>query len=375
MISGPKFKRFVTYYWRLSRNYSTPYAIAQLLVFAVTTFNILSNILVLGLDESLGGLAGYVARGLTEGLLFLVFCHYVLRGYLKTQFIQYSVNLKRGLRLLALLAGISALHVLFIYHFDASSYFGDLETDSMTIVINEKEHVVDFNTPQIWVIALLNQLILYLLWSLLYIFWHATKSKRELQKQVQEARIQQLTNQLNPHFLFNTLNSIRAMIFEDKTKAAELVTQLSELFRTHLQAHLKPSTTVEEEWRIAKQYLDIEKVRLEERLQLNIDIEPDTLEQKLPTLLLLTLAENAIKHGIAPVVNEGLLSLKTQKTAPDRWQLVMSNSVAREQQMPGTKTGLKNTRQRLQLMFADKAQLQITKSADNFTVTLDLPYV
>ena len=316
-----------------------------------------------------------MARGLTEGLLFLVFCHYVIRGFLKTQFVQYSVSVKRCLKLLAILASAAALHVLFIFHFDSSSYFGDMATDSMTIVINGKEHVVDFNTPQIWVIALLNQLILYLLWALLYIFWHATKSKRELQKQVQEARIQQLTNQLNPHFLFNTLNSIRGMIFEDKTKAAELVTQLSELFRTHLQAHLKPSTTLEEEWRIAKQYLDIEKVRLEERLQLNIDISPDTLNQKLPTLLLLTLAENAIKHGIAPVVNEGMLSLKTQKSAAHRWQLTLSNSIAREQRLPGTKTGLKNTRQRLQLMFSGQAQLEVTKSADRFTVTLEMPYV
>lgn len=365
---------FFSHYWQLSRDYSTPYFVAQLLVFVATAINILSNIMVLGIDESMGGAAGYIARGLSEALLFLIFCHYVLRSFLKNHYIQHSFSLNRTFRLLLVLAMIATAHVVAIWHFDTSAYFGDTSTDSMTLVIDGKEHVVDFSSPQIWLIAGLNQFILYLLWSLLYIFWHATKSKRELQKQVQEARIQQLTNQLNPHFLFNALNSIRGMIFEDKEKAADLVTQLSELFRTHLQAHLKPAATLEEEWRIAQQYLDIEKVRLEERLQLTTDIQPETLNQKLPTLLLLTLVENAIKHGIAPMAESGSLEINTSKVDAQHWRLSINNSVQQGQALPGTKTGLENTRQRLQLMFGERAQLQVHKTATRFSINLDLPY-
>ena len=375
MIRPASIKHLISTYWQISREYSTPYFIAQVLVFTSTIINILSNIMVLGLDDSLGGVTGYVSRGLAESVIFLIFCHYIVRGFLKTQFIQVSFSFARTARLISVLMTVAVLHVILIYHFDSSSYFGDLSTDSLTIMIEGKEHIVNFSDPTIWVIAALNQFILYLLWSLLYIFWHATKSKRELQKQVQEARIQQLTNQLNPHFLFNTLNSIRAMIFEDKDKAAELVTQLSELFRTHLQAHLKPSASLEEEWRIAQQYLDIEKVRLEERLQTSIALQPETLKQKLPTLLLLTLVENAIKHGIAPVAEQGWLTLKSQCISADKWQLTLSNSVGDSAPSPGTQTGLENTRQRLQLMFADKAQLHVTQNTDSFSITLELPYV
>ena len=230
-------------------------------------------------------------------------------------------------------------------------------------------------SPFVWGIATLNQFVYFTIWSLAYIFWHASKSRRELKRQMQEARIQQLTNQLNPHFLFNTLNSIRALIFEDKEKAADLVTQLSELFRTHLQAHLHPSSTLQEEWLIAQQYLDIERVRLEERLQLSTDIAEEVLNQKLPTLTLLTLIENAIKHGIAPNSEPGNIYLKARKSNEKQWLITIVNSVGSEKNANGTGTGIINTEQRLQLMYADQAKLMKHKSSDMFSITLELPYV
>jgi LytS/YehU family sensor histidine kinase len=171
-----------------------------------------------------------------------------------------------------------------------------------------------------------------------------------MQLQLEESRLQQLTNQLSPHFLFNAFNSIRALIFEDPQKAADTVTQLSELFRTHLQAHLRPLSTLQDEWQIAQCYLAIEQVRLEQRLQLDCQFDSALWSAKIPTLSLLTLIENAIKHGISPNSQSGYLRVCSQKLSKQHWQLQISNSFRFSSQQGSTQTGLVNLQQRLALM-------------------------
>src|SRR3546814_13318560 len=105
-----------------------------------------------------------------------------------------------------------------------------------------------------------------------------------MQAQLREARLRQLTHQLSPHFLFNTFNSIRGLIFEDQQRAAQLVTQLSELFRVHLQHELRTEQTLQEEWHLAQCYLDIEAARLEARLRLQVQLEPVCLTRNIPAL-------------------------------------------------------------------------------------------
>jgi LytS/YehU family sensor histidine kinase len=215
-----------------------------------------------------------------------------------------------------------------------------------------------------------NQAVLFWLWALAYVFWGTLVSKRQMQKQMHQAQLQQLTNQLNPHFLFNALNSIRALIYEDQDKAAATVTQLSELFRFHLQAHLKPLSTLADEWQIASQYLQIEQVRLEHRLQLDLQFDEQLWQQKLPTLSLLTLVENAIKHGIAPLPQGGRLWIKSRPVA-NGWQLIVGNSCACLSSVHGTRTGLKNLRQRLALL-PGRHGLHIEPQLDQYQVTIEL---
>lgn len=349
--------------------------IAQLIVFSIMVFQVTSNVLVIGPNSDLGGIMIFMVKGITEGILFLICSHYVLRGFLKQTIVPKGFNFKRGYILVLLITAVANLHVLGTYKLETAELMGKPKTGSVSIVIDDEEHILDFESPVIWGVATFNQLTLYILWSLAYIFWHSAKSKRELQKQMQEVRIQQLTNQLNPHFLFNAFNSIRAMIFEDKEKAADLVTQLSELFRTHLQAHLKPAATLGEEWRIARQYLDIEKVRMEERMQVNCQIDETLKSQKLPTLTLLTLIENAVKHGIAPNPQQGFINILAQPSNDSHWCLQVENSWLAQSNDIGTQTGLTNTRQRLQLMFGDRASIKIDDVDNKFLVTVELPRV
>jgi LytS/YehU family sensor histidine kinase len=200
------------------------------------------------------------------------------------------------------------------------------------------------------------------------------QSRKALQQEMQQARLQQLTNQLNPHFLFNALNSIRALIFEDQHKAADTVTQLAELFRVHLQAHLRPTASLQEEWLLCQHYLKIEQVRLEQRLQLEVNIDDDLSQQLLPTLILLTLLENAVKHGISPNAENGSVQISAQKLG-QRWQLAITNSVgAASSSQQCTGTGLKNCRKRLQLMFGEQASIITELSKTHFVVRLELPY-
>lgn len=379
-----KLKSLIYDYWQQSRSYSTAYLLAQFSVLALMFISVMSNVWILDVTTGDYGANSFIAKGLFEGVLFVVFSHYILRGWLKQVFIHRKLDFTRSFSLLGLTFLVSGIHVVLIITMDLLPAFSKDSPQAITIIINNKEHILDMHSPAVWSIAITNQVIFYFAWSLGYIFWHAVKSKKELQKQMQEVRIQQLTNQLNPHFLFNAFNSIRAMIFEDKEKAADLVTQLSELFRTHLQAHLKPAATLDEEWRIAQQYLEIEKVRIEERLQVSCDFAPNLATQKLPTLTLLTLVENAVKHGISPNTEQGHIAISATLLDDKTWCLQVENSYLNKSHSKGTGTGLKNTRQRLQLMFADQASLNIEKKAIDkkngknnencFIIKMELPY-
>lgn len=217
-----------------------------------------------------------------------------------------------------------------------------------------------------------NQFVLLLLWSVLYMAWKAFESRRLLQQQMREARLRQLTHQLSPHFLFNAFNSIRGMIFEDRERAAVLVTQLSELFRFHLGSEVRTQVTLSEDWEIAQRYLDIEAVRLEPRMRLEVDLDPILMERKLPTMTLLTLVENAVKHGIAPNRGGGRLSLRALP-ADKGWRLEVENSVG-----PGVAEysgghGLSSLRERLALTLGNDADLQIVRDNQRFLVRMEFP--
>jgi len=310
-------------------------------------------------------------RGALDTGLMALFCHFLIRPYLKLKllpqgrygsnlisFMLYTFLLGQLLMFLSLnIADITPLKEVDLRHMSVQKPNG--ETMKLEIGL-----------PILQLIGGFNQTVIFWLWALAYVFWGTLVSKRQMQKQMHQAQLQQLTNQLNPHFLFNALNSIRALIYEDQDKAAATVTQLSELFRFHLQAHLKPLSTLADEWQITSQYLQIEQVRLEQRLQLDLQFDEQLWQQKLPTLSLLTLVENAIKHGIAPLPQGGRLWIKSRPVA-NGWQLIVGNSCAGLSNAHGTRTGLKNLRQRLALL-PGRHQLHIEPQLEQYQVTIAL---
>ena len=173
-----------------------------------------------------------------------------------------------------------------------------------------------------------------------------------------EARLEGLRKQLNPHFLFNSLNSLRALIFEDAQKASQMVDRLAALLRYSLQAGSNEMVTLKEELVMVNEYLSIEKIRFEERLRVEISSGAASDEALLPRMLLQTLVENAVKHGIERSVSGGVITVAATIES-GRLHILVRNPGTLAAVSSSTRLGLKNAEQRLTLLVGTEASLTI----------------
>ncbi len=246
--------------------------------------------------------------------------------------------------------------------------------DMLFSSLAETKNPMEFSGPLVeFGVEVLSCMFLFSGWCIVYIAITSIRDKKILAQQLKEQQLASLMAQVNPHFLFNSLNTIRGMIYEDQDKAAELVTQLANLFRYSLSLDTKATTDLADEFQICLQYLAIESIRLESRLQLDIDVAPECLQCKIPTMGLLTLVENAIKHGIAHLQKGGILTVKA-KVEDERLIINVINPYNEHLVQSGTKVGLYNLQQRIKLLFSDQGSLIQQDSSNSFHVTLNLPY-
>jgi LytS/YehU family sensor histidine kinase len=211
----------------------------------------------------------------------------------------------------------------------------------------------------------LRDAVVMLAWAGLYLGYGYERQLRAVQLDrarldaaAKEAQLRALQNQLNPHFLFNGLNTIRALIEEDAGKARQAVTDLSELLRALLRASEDELVPLRQELKTLEAYLHIEKCRYEERLQLALAVEDEALELLVPPFVLQTLAENAIKHGIAARAEGGLLSCQVWVEAKGLC-IRVANAGSLNPSGTGAGTGLANARERLRLLFGEAAALTL----------------
>ena len=227
------------------------------------------------------------------------------------------------------------------------------------------------------VTALLNSIIFLLLWSTLYFglhsFWkyrQAEIDKWKMEARAEAARMEALKLQLNPHFFFNSLNSVRALIAQDPDRAQSMVTRLARLLRRTLMASDEKTVPLQEELSTARTYLELEKVRLEDRLRYTIDVGEGLSDAIVPHLLVQTLAENAIKHGIAPRADGGCLTI-TATREDGTLQLRVTNPGTLDTTDGGV--GLENTRERLRLLFGEAARLTLQETNETVMATARMP--
>ncbi len=201
----------------------------------------------------------------------------------------------------------------------------------------------------------------------------AIQKNLDLENNLKEAKLQNLSNQLKPHFLFNSLNNIRFVIHEDANRADNMITALSEILRYSLESK-RTKVSLEEEMSIVMRYLDLIKLQLEDRMELSVQIDKSIGSLLVPPMVIQLLVENAIKHGVENIRGVSTLSL-VAKSTEECLEVVISNPLPKTQPAtaPSTKTGISNIKQRLHLLYGDDASLVTEKREDSFIATLRLP--
>ncbi len=222
--------------------------------------------------------------------------------------------------------------------------------------------------------------ILYMLSVGRHYVWQLVDASKEAEIREQEARtlareseLKALKAQINPHFLFNSLNSISALATVDGARARDMCIKLSDFLRTTLKLGEKPRITLADELALAKAYLDVERVRFGVRLKVEIEADPECERCVVPSLVLQPLVENAVKHGIAGLVEGGSIRIEAH-CGSGRLQLEISNEYDRESPAPSRHgLGLRNVRERLRAIYENTARLDTSEAGDRFIVQLDLP--
>jgi two-component system LytT family sensor kinase len=226
--------------------------------------------------------------------------------------------------------------------------------------------------------SIINFSVVFFVWNTIYFGYHYfTNYKRaeidnlRLEAAGKESELNSLKAQLNPHFMFNSMNSIRALVDEDPQKAKQAVTKLSNILRNSLLMNKNKEINIEEEINLVKDYLDLEKIRYEERLSFDIQIDPSTLHLKVPPLIIQGQVENAIKHGISKLQEGGNISIASKLNAATLTiSVVNSGKLNTEKTITGL--GFNNSLQRLQLMYGKNAEISISENKANNTVVTNI---
>jgi LytS/YehU family sensor histidine kinase len=202
------------------------------------------------------------------------------------------------------------------------------------------------------------------------------KRKADAEKLAREAELFKLRQQLQPHFLFNSLNSISALTGTQPEKARHMIQQLSDFLRGTMRKDEHQWSTLNEELEYLQLYLDIEKVRFGHRLQTKIECEESALQMKLPSLLLQPVVENAIKFGLYDTVGEVMITI-TAKNKNESLEVTVTNPFDEETAQPlhGTGFGLASIKRRLFLLFARHNLLQTSTNSNQFITTIEIPQI
>ncbi len=202
-------------------------------------------------------------------------------------------------------------------------------------------------------------------WVLIYYFYHFIEKSRkqqlntlQLESLIKELELKTIKSHINPHFIFNSLNSIRALVVENPQRAREAITELSNILRSSMQTDKSETVPLERELNIVKDYLALENMRFEDRLKIEYNIDDDTLDQQVPPMMLQTLAENAIKHGISKQVGGGVVRINSD-FKNDFLELTVQNTGELNGNSNGGGFGLSSTTNRLNLLYGDKAKFEI----------------
>ncbi len=215
--------------------------------------------------------------------------------------------------------------------------------------------------------------IIILLWALIYFAVHFFENykKVEIESYIWEAAVKDfelktLKSQLNPHFMFNALNSIRALIGVDPDNAQTALTKLSNILRYSLKMERIETVPLQEEMQTVSDYLSLENIRFEERLKYNIDIDPKSVNIEVPPMMIQTLVENGIKHGISKRTEGGRICIKSKLENSKLFvEIVNTGHIDNQSMKNSSGFGINNTKHRLHLLYGENASFNINNHSKN----------
>jgi two-component system, LytTR family, sensor kinase len=208
-------------------------------------------------------------------------------------------------------------------------------------------------------------------------YYRRSRDREQLERTLAETRLQLLNMQLQPHFLFNTLNTIAELVHEDADAADRMITSLSELLRRTLELGASQEIPLSAELALLDTYLDIQRTRFGERLDVRVDVDEEVHDARVPILLLQPIVENAIRHGLAPGIGSGVVEITARRSGPSIVIEVTDEGLG----VPAfgargrAGIGLGNTRERLDALYAGSSSLDLSNAAGRGArVTVRLPF-
>jgi LytS/YehU family sensor histidine kinase len=200
----------------------------------------------------------------------------------------------------------------------------------------------------------------------------------QMETQLAQAQLNALKMQLHPHFLFNTLHAISALMHEDVKAADEMIARLSELLRISMTATNDQEVTLKTEIEFLDKYLEVERIRFKDRLTVRMNIDPQALDASVPNLILQPLVENSIRHGISKRRGAGLVEIRALRQNGALQLQIIDNGVGLptdEEAVIKEGVGLSNTRARLEQLYGAQHRLELTKPAEGgLIVTIIIPF-
>ncbi|HLU88394.1 MAG TPA: histidine kinase, partial [Cyclobacteriaceae bacterium] len=254
------------------------------------------------------------------------------------------------------------------------SFFNTLAQIAINAAFNTLNANEDLK-PLVILVNLFISFLYYALWSMMYFLYYFLdnyNSSLRFQAINNEIKLNQLRNQLNPHFIFNALNSVRALVDEDPQKAKSAITQLSNILRYSLVMDKHQTIDFADEITTVFDYLNLESIRFEERLKVNYEIEEDAYEYKIPPMMLQTIVENAIKHGISNLIKGGTIEIHCSVGLSNDLYIRVKNSGQLSRPVnnkDGSGHGIPNTIQRLKLIYGNRASFRISNYGAEFVMT------
>jgi hypothetical protein len=201
----------------------------------------------------------------------------------------------------------------------------------------------------------------------------------QLETQLAQANLQALEMQLQPHFLFNTLNGIATLVRDKRDKdAVEMLVGVSELLRQVLDNMGRQEVTLKEEIDFIERYLEIQQMRFGDRLVVSLDIAPETLDARVPNLVLQPIVENAIRHGLSHKIEVGHLRIRSERSGDDLLLAVQNDGEKLDEAFELNASGglgLTNTRERLEQLFGTDQKFSLRNTEDGVVATIRIPFV